>query len=104
MSVVRSLLVLGSFSRSAYDGVCLVSEVGSYLAMRSHHFARRMDSLPVAGRVGGDLGRFFAIVTSPLQILANLLTARARCVEVFLRITLDLWRPAPANRDLIPEF
>ena len=55
----------------------LVPKVGSELAMSSHHFRWRMNLLAVACGERGDLGRFFPGAPSALQILANLLAARA---------------------------
>jgi hypothetical protein len=104
MCVVGLLLMLRSFPGAADHGIRLVSEVGGELAMGSHHLAGGMNFLPISSGVRGDLSRLFSVVTGPFQILANLLTPRARRIEVFLGVAFDLWRAASANRDLISEF
>jgi hypothetical protein len=65
--------------------------------MRGHDFAWRMDFFAVAGGVRGDLGGLLSGAACALKILANLLAARAGCVEVLLRVALDLRGAAAAN-------
>ena len=92
------LLMLKPFARGADDGFGLVPEVGGELAMRRHDFARRMNLFAVAGGVRGDLRGLRTGAPGALQILANLLAARAGCVKILLRIALDLRRAAAARR------
>src|SRR4051794_32447389 len=63
-----------------------------------------MDLFAVTGRVRGNLGGLRAVASGPLQIISNLLTPRARSVEVFLGVALDFWRSASANSDFITEI
>ena len=63
-----------------------------------------MDLFAVTGGMRGDFGRLPAVTSGSLQIFSNLLTPRTRSVEIFLGVTLDLWRSASANGDFIPEF
>jgi hypothetical protein len=77
MRVGRFFLALRSFSRGADHGIRLMSEIRSEFAMGGHYLAGRMNLLPIAGGVRGDLGRLLSIATSPFQILANLLAPRA---------------------------
>jgi hypothetical protein len=53
-----------------------------------------MNLFAVAGGVRGDLGGLLPGAAGALQILANLLAARTGCVEVLLRVALDLRRAA----------
>ena len=63
-----------------------------------------MNLLLVAGGVRCDLGGFRSLVAGALELLADLLGARTRGVEVLLAVALDLRRPAPACLDLVPEL
>ena len=85
--------MLDSLACRAHDSVGLVAEVGSELAMRSHHFAGRMNLLLIAGRVRRNLSSLLALPTGALQILTNLLTAGAGRIQVFLAISLNLRAP-----------
>ena len=96
--------MLEPFARGADDGFGLVSEVGGELAMRGHHFTGRVNFFAVAGGVRGDLCGLFAGAARALQILTNLLAARTRCVEILLRVALDLRRAAAASGDLVTEL
>ena len=62
------------------------------------------ESPSVARGVRSDLGRLLPNAASALQIRANLLAPRARCVEIFLRVALDLRRSASANGDLVTKL
>src|SRR5271157_1724711 len=86
------------------NGFGLVSEVGGELAVRGHYLSRRMDFLTVAGRVRGDLGSFFPGVAGAFEVLANLLAAGTGCVEILLRVALDLRRAAPSGCDFVTEL
>src|SRR5260370_31435673 len=88
----------------ADNGFGLVSEVCGELAVRGHHLSRRMDFFTVAGRVRGDLGGFFAGVSDAFEMLTNLLAAGTGCVEVFLRVALDLRRAASPRRDFVTDL
>ena len=100
----RLLLLLDSLACRAHDRVGLVAEVGSELAMRSHHFAGRMNLLLVAGRVGRDLSSLLAVPTGALQVLANLLTARAGRIQIFLAISLNLRGAASTNGNFVSQL
>jgi hypothetical protein len=63
-----------------------------------------MDFFSVASRVCGDLGSLLPGMTCPLKILTNLSAAGTRCVEVFLRVALDLRRAASSCRNFITEL
>ena len=63
-----------------------------------------MNFFSVAGRVGGDLGGFFAGVARAFEVLTNLSAAGTGCVEIFLRVALDLRRTAPSGRDFVTEL
>ena len=63
-----------------------------------------MNLLAVAGGMRGDLGRLFPGATGALQIFTNLLAARARCVEILLRIALDFRSAAAADGDLVAKL
>jgi hypothetical protein len=71
-------------ARGTNDGFRLVPKGGSKLAMRSHDIGWRMNLFAVACGVRGDLSRLLSGAACALQILANLLAARTRCVKVFL--------------------
>ena len=98
------LLVLKSLVSSTNDGLGLVAEVGGELAMCRHDFAGRVNLLAVAGGVRSNLCGLGPCAPGALQIRANLLAARAGCVEVFLGVTFDLRRAAAASRDLVTEL
>ena len=72
--------------------------------MRGHDFAWRMNLFAVACGVRGDLCGLLPGAACALQILANLLAARAGCVEVLLRVAFDFRRAAAANGDLVTEL
>ena len=63
-----------------------------------------MNFFPVARGVGRNLRGFLPRPTGAFEILANLLAARTGCVEVFLRVALDLRSIAPPRRNLVTEF
>ena len=88
--------MLRPFTRCANNGVGLVSKVCCQLPVRGHHFARRMNFLAVTRRVRGDLGSFLPGAACAFEVLTNLLAAGTGCVEVFLRVALDLRGAAPA--------
>jgi hypothetical protein len=89
---------------AADDGFGLVPKVGSELAMRSHDIGWRMNLFAVACGVRGDLSGLLSGAACALQILANLLAARAGCVEVLLRVAFDFRCAAAANGDLVTEL
>src|SRR5580658_4528542 len=71
--------------------------------MRGHDFTRRMNFFTVAGRVRGDFGSLFSRAAGAFEVIANLLAAGTGCVEVFLRVSLDLWGAASPGRDFVTE-
>src|ERR1039458_9574702 len=63
-----------------------------------------MNLLAIAGGVGSDLGGLLSGVARAFEIGAYLLASRARCVEILLRVALDLRCSAAANGDLVTEL
>src|SRR5208337_4951001 len=98
------LVKLGPFPRCTDYSLGLVSKIGRQLPMRGHHFSRRMDLFTVAGRVGGDFGGLFSCAARASEVFTNLLAARTGCVEILLRVSLDLWGAASSSRNLITEL
>ena len=72
--------------------------------MSVEYLARAEDFLPVASRVGSDLSCFLAVVADCLQIVANLLAARAGCIQVVLCLPFNLWRPTTSAFHLIAKL
>ena len=102
--VDRFLLMLRPFPRCAYNSVGLVPKVCRQLPMRGHHLSRRMDLLAVTRRVRSDLGSFLPRAARAFEVFTNLLASGTGCVEVFLRVALDLRRAAPPCRDFVTEL
>ena len=98
------LLMLRPFTRCPDNGLGLVSKVCGQLSVRGHHLSRRMDFLTVAGRVRGDLGGFFPRAARAFEVLTNLLAAGTGCVEILLRVALDLRRTAPSGCNFVTEL
>ena len=96
--------MLRPFTRCAYNSVGLVSKVCRQLPVRGHHFSRRMNFLAVTRRVRSDLGSFLPRAARAFEVLTNLLAAGTGCVEVFLRVSLDLRGTAPPCRDFVTEL
>jgi hypothetical protein len=96
--------MLLALAGGADDGIGLIAEVGSKLAVRCHNLDRRMDLFAVTGGVRGNFGSLPAGTSGPLQIFANLLTPRTRSVEIFLGVALDFRCSAAPGGDFIPEF
>src|SRR5579864_5384350 len=88
----------------AYNGFCLVSEICRQPPVRSHYFSRRMHSLAVTCRVRSDLGSFLSRAASAFEVRTNLLAPGAGCVEIFLRVPLDLRVTAPPCRDFVTKL
>src|ERR1019366_861999 len=63
-----------------------------------------MDLLAVPRRVRSDLGGFLPRAACAFEVLTNLLAAGTGCVEVFLRVSLDLRGTAPPCRDFVTEL
>src|SRR5580692_938539 len=96
--------MLRPFPRCAYNSLGLVPKVCRQLPMRGHHLSRRMDLLAVPRRVCSDLGSFFPRAARAFKVLTNLLAPGTRSVEVFLCVSLDLWRTAPPSGDFVTEL
>jgi hypothetical protein len=96
--------MLKPFARGTNDGFRLVPKVGGELAMRGHDIGWRMDLFAITGGVSGDFCGFLSGAPCSLQILANLLAARAGCIEVLLRVAFDFWGAAAANGDLVTKL
>src|SRR5208337_2017266 len=54
--------------------------------------------------VGGDFGGLFSCAARASEVFTNLLAARTGCVEILLRVSLDLWGAASSSRNLITEL
>ena len=97
-------LMLQAFPRRADNSFGLMAELGGKFPMRRHHIGRRMNLL--CGRASN--ARRFRQLRNPFglsfQILSNLLAARARCVEIFLRVAFDFWRAAAARGDFVTKL
>src|SRR6266702_3029549 len=98
------LLMLEPLACFPNHGLRLVAKVCRQLPVRCHHLAWRVNLLAVTGGVRGDLGGFFSGAARALQILADLLAARARCVEVFLGVSLDFRSTATSGRYLVTKL
>src|SRR6204780_1934910 len=63
-----------------------------------------MNLLAVACGVRRDLGGFPTGAPRSFEVFANLLASGTGCIEVFLRVALDLRGTAPACRDFVTEL
>src|SRR5208282_6307795 len=63
-----------------------------------------MDFFTVAGRMGGNFCGLFSYAACAFEILTNLLAAGTGCVEVFLRVSLDLGRAASPGRNFVTQL
>src|ERR1700689_2823994 len=63
-----------------------------------------MKFFAVARGVRRDLRSFLPRPTGALEILPNLLAPGTGCIEVFLRVALDLRGTAPACRNFVTEL
>src|SRR5580698_4140215 len=63
-----------------------------------------MNFLAVTGRVRSDLGSFLPRAARAFEVFTNLLTSGARCVEIFLCVSLDLRSTAPACRNFVTKL
>src|SRR5208282_5379138 len=97
-------LMLKPLLGSPYNGLGLVSKVCRQLSVRGHYLGWRMDFFTVAGRVCGDFGGLFPRAARAFEVITNLLAAGTGCVEVFLRVSLDLGRSAPPGRNFVTEL
>src|SRR5580704_7655690 len=52
----------------------------------------------------GDFRGLGTSAPGAFQVLPDLLAARARCVQILLRVTLDLGRPASTSGNLVAEL
>ena len=89
------LLTLRPFTGCAYNSVGLVPEVCRQFPVRGHHLSRRMNFFTVTCRMRCDLRSFLPGAACAFEVLTNLLAARTGCVEILLRVALDLRRAAP---------
>ena len=86
------------------DTICLMAESISQVAvLLLQHLFRRMDFLTVARAMSGYLRRACALSTDLVQVFFDLDTTRARCLQILLRISLDLRLPMLTAFDLIAE-
>src|ERR1039458_10634602 len=63
-----------------------------------------MNFFAVARGVRRDLRVFLPRPTDAFKVLPNLLAAGTGCIEVFLRVALDLRGTAPACRNFVTEL
>src|ERR1700693_6571665 len=63
-----------------------------------------MNFLAVTGRVRSDLGSFLPRAARAFEVFTNLLAPGARCVEIFLCVSLDLRSTAPPCRNFVTKL
>src|ERR1700689_4892853 len=63
-----------------------------------------MNFLAVTGRVRSDLGSFLPRAARAFEVFTNLLASGAGCVEIFLRVSLDLRSTAPPCRNFVTKL
>src|SRR5580658_2012847 len=63
-----------------------------------------MNFLAVTGRVRSDLGSFLPRAARAFEVFTNLLASGARCVEIFLCVSLDLGCSAPPCRNFVTKL
>ena len=87
-SVSRDVLFRFLYSnvRRTNNRLGLMAELRRQFPVSSHDFGSRMNLFTVSRRVGRDLGGFLALLAHALQVLPNLLAARAGSVEILLRV------------------
>jgi hypothetical protein len=94
----------GALARFGHDRRGLVAEGFRDLFVCGKHLFRRKNLLAITGRVRGDLRGLRSAVTRAFEVILDLLGARARRVEVGVRVALDLGRAALAGLDLVSEI
>src|SRR5665213_97547 len=72
------------------DTICLMAEPCCEFTVLLQDFFRRMEFLAIAGTMSGNLRRARTLSTDLLQVLPDLHTAQARCLQILLRISFDL--------------
>ena len=102
-SVYWNLHLLRTLACRTDDRVWLVSEFGRESTMSFEDLTWAENFLSVTGGMGRNLSGFLAAVTNLLEMLANLLAARAGCIQIFLGITFDLRCPATASLNFIAK-
>ena len=85
------------------DTICLMAEPSSKLTVLLQDFFRRMEFLAIACAMSGNLRRTRALSSNLLQVFFDLDSTRTRCLQILLRISLDLWLPMLTAFDLIAE-
>src|ERR1700691_719695 len=63
-----------------------------------------MNFLAVTGRVRGDLGGFLPRAARAFEVFTSLLASGTGCVEIFLRVSLDLRSTAPPCRNFVTKL
>ena len=96
--------MLEPFTRRPDNGLGLISKVGGEFSVCGHHLGWRMDFFAVAGRVRGDLRGLLSRAACAFEVIMNLLAAGTRCVQVVLRVALDLRCSAAPRRDFVTEM
>ena len=93
-------MLLASFGDNT---IRFMAELRGQLTVLLQHFCRRMKLLAVAGAMSGNLRRARALSSNLLQVFFDLHSTRARCLQILLRISLDLRLPMLAAFDLVAE-
>ena len=94
----------GPFSRRRDDVIGLVAELGRNLPVSGEHLSGRMDFLPVAGVMGGDLRGLGPAEAAPRDGFFDLLAARAGRFKVLGGVAFHIGSAALARFDLVAEI
>src|SRR5260370_33907444 len=81
----------------------LIAKSDCDLPMSSHHLRLRQDCLSIEGIVSSDLSCFGTAESTAGDSFHDLLTAWTRCIQIVLRVPLDLGSPALSGFDLVAE-
>ncbi len=85
------------------DTICLMAEPCCEFTVLLQDFFRRMEFLAIAGAMSSNLRRTRTVSSNLLQVFFDLHTTRTRCLQILLRISLDLRLPMLAAFELIAE-
>ena len=80
-----------------------MAEPSSKLTVLLQDFFRRMEFLAIACAMSGNLRRACTFPSNLLQVFFDLDSTRTRCLQILLRISLDLRLPMLAAFDLVAE-
>jgi len=90
-------------SRLGNNMIRLMSELSGEFAVPFQYFIRRVKFLAVPRAMGRDLRSSCTFPANFLQVAKDLFPARARCVEIFLAVALNLRLTMFAAFDLITQ-